>query len=256
MPLKLTKPLVFFDIESTGLNVAVDRIVEIALMKIHPDQVQEKKVYRFNPGIPIPEEVTAIHGITNEDVADAPHFEDKAREILEFFGDADVAGYNSNRFDVPMLVEELLRSDLVFDTKNRRFVDVFKIFTTMERRDLEAAYQFYCDKDLKNAHSAEVDIDATYEVLLAQLDRYDVLTNDIKDLHEISKEGDFVDLGRRMIYINEEPHFNFGKYKGRKVKEVLHREPQYYDWIMRSEFMLDTKQKLKEIKLLMKSGKL
>ena len=180
----------------------------------------------------------------------------KRAEILEFFGDADVAGYNSNRFDVPMLVEELLRSDLVFDTKNRRFVDVFKIFTSMERRDLEAAYKFYCDKDLTNAHSAEADIDATYEVLLAQLDRYEDLSNEISDLHEISKEGDFVDLGRRMIYIDDVPHFNFGKYKGRKVTEVLHREPQYYEWIMRSEFMLDTKQKLKEIKLLMKSGKL
>lgn len=256
MPLKLTRPIVFFDIESTGTNVAIDRIVEIALMKVHPDQVQEKKVYRFNPGMPIPEEVVKIHGITNEDVATAPKFEEKANEILAFFDGADLAGYNSNRFDIPMLVEELLRCGLVFDLKRRRSIDVFKIFTSMERRDLEAAYQFYCGKELKNAHSAEADIDATYEVLLAQMERYDELPDDLDELHEISKEGDFVDLGRRMIYVDGVPHFNFGKFKGRSVKDVLDREPQYYDWIMRSDFMLDTKQKLKEIKLLLKSGQL
>lgn len=251
MQLNLEKPIVFFDIESTGVNVATDRIIELAILKVHPDQMQEMRVYRFNPGQPIPPAATEIHGITDSDVANAPFIEDKAHEIVAFIGDADLAGYNSNRFDVPMLVEELMRAGVLFTTKNRRFIDVYKIYAAMERRDLSAAYQYYCGKSLDNAHSAEADTRATYEILLGQLEMYESLENDLDALHEISKDGDFVDLGRRMIYVEGEPVFNFGKYKGRKVKEVLRQEPQYLDWILRSDFLQDTKQKLKEIKLSM-----
>lgn len=251
MQLQLDKPIVFFDIESTGTNVATDRIVELAILKIHPDQVKENRVYLFNPGCPIPAEAAAVHGITDADVANAPYFKDKANEIVNYIGDADMAGYNSNRFDVPLLVEECMRAGVLLDTKHRRFIDVYKIFAAMERRDLASAYQFYCGKDLTNAHRAEADITATYEVLLGQLERYDDLQNNMDALHEISKDGDFVDLGRRMLYVNGEPTFNFGKYKGHRVVDVLRKEPQYYDWILRSDFLYDTKQKLKEIKLTM-----
>jgi DNA polymerase III subunit epsilon len=251
MPLKLDRPIVFFDIESTGTNVATDRIVEIAILKIQPDESKEMRIFRVNPGIPIPEEVVKIHGISNEDVADCPSFKDLAKDVLEFIGSADMAGYNSNYFDLPLLVEEFGRAGILFDTRNRRFVDVFKIFVSMERRDLQAAYKFYCNKEMVNAHNAEADILATYEVLQAQLQRYEELPNDLDKLHEISKDADFVDLGKRMIYVEGIPHFNFGKHKGRKVVDVLKEEPQYYDWIQRSEFLSDTKQKLKEIKMMM-----
>lgn len=254
MTLKLTKPLIVFDIESTGINVASDRIIEIAILKILPDQSQEIKKYIFNPGIPIPPESTEIHGFKDEDVKDCPPFSEKAQEISDFLSDSDIAGYNSNRFDVPIIVEEFLRSEILFDTKNRKFIDVFRIFTFMEKRDLTSAYKFYCGKELMKAHSAEMDVMATYEVLLSQLDRYDNLQNDVPFLHDFSKDGDFVDLGRRMIYINGEPHFNFGKHKGKKVTEVLVSEPQYYNWIMKSDFLMETKQKLKEIRLMMKNN--
>jgi DNA polymerase-3 subunit epsilon len=252
MNLALEKPIIFFDIESTGPNVVNDRIVELAVMKIHPDKMRESRVYRLNPEMPISQEAIEIHGITNEDVADCPTFGDKAEEISDFFGSSDLAGYNSNRFDVPMLVEEFLRADMVFDTKNRRLVDVFRIFTKKEKRDLSAAYQFYCSKDLQNAHNAEADVTATFEVLMAQLELYDDLEGDVSFLEEYSKDGDFLDLGRRMIIKNGEVLFNFGKHKGKRVIDVLQREPQYYNWIMKNDFLLDTKQKLKEIKLTLK----
>lgn len=251
MQLNLDKPIVFFDIESTGTNVATDRIIELAIMKLFPDQHKESRVYLFHPGMPIPPASTEIHGITDADVTNAPRFSEKAQEVVEFIGQADLAGYNSNRFDVPMLVEECMRAGVLLDTRHRRFIDVYKIFAAMERRDLASAYQFYCGKELTNAHSAEADITATYEVLLGQIQRYDELQNNMDYLHELSKDGDFVDLGRRMLYVNGEPTFNFGKFKGQKVVDVLRREPQYYDWILRSDFLHDTKQKLKEIKLTM-----
>ncbi len=252
MKLKLQKPIAFFDIESTGVNVATDRIIELAIIKIYPDQHEESQVYKLNPTIPISAESSAIHGFTDEIVKDYPTFADKADAIYSFLEQCDFGGYNSNRFDIPMLVEEFLRLGKILEIKNRKMIDVFRVFTAMEKRDLTTAYKFYCKKDLTDAHSALADIKATYEVLQAQLDRYDDLSNSIDSLHEISKDIDFVDLGRRMVYVNGEPVFNFGKYKGKPVKQVISDEPSYYSWIMRSDFMLHTKQKLKEIKLTIK----
>lgn len=247
--LHLERPIVFFDIESTGTDPATDKIVELAMMKIYPDQRQEWKVQRFHPGRPIPAEATMVHGISDSDVANCPRFEQHAGEINNFLQGCDLGGYNSNRFDIPMLAEEMMRSGIPFTTDGRNLVDVFKIFTLMERRDLTAAYKFYCSKELTNAHSAEADIQATYEVLLAQLQRYDALQNNVTFLHEMGKEGDFIDNGRRMVMQNGKPHFNFGKYKGQPVADVLRRDPGYYDWIQKSDFMLDTKEKLTRIKM-------
>ncbi len=252
MKLNLKKPLAIIDIESTGTNVATDRIIELGILKVNPDHSEESKLYKLNPTVPISEEATRIHGYTNEMVRDFPTFSEKAREIFEFLNDADLAGYNSNRFDIPLLVEEFLRVGMVFEVKTRRMIDVYRIFTAMEKRDLTAAYKFYCEKEFPDAHSALADIRATYEVLQAQLDRYEELENDVDSLNEISKDVEYVDLGRRMIYVNGEPVFNFGKHKGEKVRDVLEREPTYYSWIMRSDFMQHTKLKLKEIKLTMK----
>ncbi len=248
MNLKLTRPLAFFDIESTGTSVSKDRIVELAILKLFPDGLRETRVYRFNPEMPIAEEAVKIHGISNEDVKDAPVFADKAAEILEYLDHCDLAGYNSNRFDVPMLIEEFARSGLKFDIDDRKLIDAYQIFIQKERRDLSAAYRFYCDKELINAHSAEADITATFEVLESQLERYGDLERTPEALDRFCKQEDFVDLGRRMILKEGEVIFNFGKHKGRKVVDVLRREPQYYDWIMNADFMSDTKQKLKEIK--------
>lgn len=253
MNLKLKRPLAFIDIEATGINVATDRIIEIAILKIMPENERVSKVFRVNPGMPIPAEVSLIHGIYDEDVVDLPFFKDVAQNIFEVLEDCDIAGYNSDRFDIPILLEEFYRLDMVFDCKNRKFIDVFRIFTLMEKRDLTSAYKFYCNKELINAHSAESDTTATYEVFAAQLQRYEQLaTVDVDYLHDFTRDGDFVDFGRRMIYLNGEPCFNFGKHKGRRVADVLKQEPQYYDWIMKNDFLLDTKQKLKEIRLMMK----
>ena len=254
MKLKLQKPIAFFDIESTGVNVATDRIIELAIIKIFPDQHEESQIYKLNPCIPISAESTEIHGFTDDMVKDFPTFSDKANDIFSFIEDCDFGGYNSNRFDIPMLVEEFLRLGKILEIKNRKMIDVFRVFTAMEKRDLSTAYKFYCNKNLENAHSAMADIKATYDVLQAQLDRYEDLYSDINSLHEISKDVDFVDLGRRMVYVNGEAVFNFGKFKGRPVKQVIREEPSYYSWIMRNDFMLHTKQKLKEIKLTMKSN--
>lgn len=246
--LQLTRPLAFIDLETTGTNVATDRIIEISVIKVMPDKSVLNKTKRINPGIPIPAATTAIHGITDEDVKDAPTFKQVANEYKQFLEHCDIAGYNSNRFDVPLLVEEFLRLDLNFDINSRKFVDVQKIFHLMEKRTLGAAYKFYCDKDLTNAHSAEADAIATYEILEAQLVRYEQqLKPDVDALATFTKEDDYVDFARRMTIQNGIELFNFGKYKGRPVRDVLKIEPQYYDWMMKADFPLNTKQKLTEI---------
>ncbi|MRG48490.1 3'-5' exonuclease [Chitinophaga sp. SYP-B3965] len=246
--LQLTRPLAFIDLETTGTNVATDRIIEISVIKVMPDKSVLNKTKRINPGIPIPAVTTAIHGITDEDVKDAPTFKQVANEYKQFLENCDIAGYNSNRFDVPLLVEEFLRLELNFDINTRKFVDVQKIFHLMEKRTLSAAYKFYCDKDLTNAHSAEADAIATYEILEAQLIRYEQqLKPDVDALATFTKEEDYVDFARRMTMQNGVELFNFGKYKGRPVRDVLKIEPQYYDWMMKADFPLNTKQKLSEI---------
>ena len=245
--LQLTRPLAFIDLETTGTNVATDRIIEIAIVKVFPDKSSQSKVKRINPGMPIPPSSTAIHGIKDEDVSDAPTFKQMANELRQFLDNCDIAGYNSNRFDIPMLVEEFLRANLDFEVGSRKFVDVQKIFHQMEKRTLGAAYKFYCEKELTNAHSAEADASATYEILEAQLLRYEILGRDVDALAKFTKEDDYVDFARRIIFQNGVETFNFGKYKGRAVRDVLKVEPQYYDWMMKADFPLNTKQKLTEI---------
>ncbi len=255
MELKLTRPLVFFDLETTGIKVATDRIVELCLFRIQPDGSTKIKTQRINPEIPIPPEVTAIHGITDEDVKDAPTFKMVAHELLQFLEGCDLAGYNSNHFDIPLLVEEFLRAEVDFDLKGRRFVDVQNIFHKMEPRNLSAAYKFYCGKELINAHSAEADTKATYEILKSQLDHYQDITfkdrkgnvsqpviNDIKALSDFSFSNRSVDLVGHIVWNEKNQEvFNFGKHKGKLVTQVFRDEPSYYDWIMKSEFPLSTK---------------
>ncbi len=249
--LQLQRPLVIFDLESTGINLAKDRIVEICIMKIQPDGSEEVKTWLVNPTIPIPKQVSEIHGITDEDVKDAPTFTVIATDVMAFMEGCDIGGYNSNYFDVPLLQEELLRLNMDIYSEERKFVDVFKIFQRMESRTLTAAYKFYCGKDLVNAHSAEADVRATYEVLLGQLKKYEGrLEGNIDALYEFTKEENPpVDSGRRMVMDKGVVKFNFGKYKGQAVEKVLQDNPGYYDWIMKSDFLLDTKQKLRQIKL-------
>lgn len=245
--LLLKRPLAVIDLETTGTNVAADRIIEIAIIKVFPDKTTQSKVKRINPGMPIPAGSTAIHGIKDEDVKDAPTFKQAAHELKQFMDNCDLAGYNSNRFDIPLLVEEFLRADIEFDVSKRKFVDVQRIFHLMEKRTLGAAYKFYCDKQLENAHSAEADALATYEILEAQLGRYEQLQEDIDSLADFTKEEDYIDFARRLVMQGGNEVFNFGKYKGRPVREVLKAEPQYYDWMMKADFPLNTKQKLTEI---------
>lgn len=247
--LQLKRPLVIFDIEATGMNLASDRIVEICILKVKPDGSEETKTWRINPERKMPAEVIAIHGITDDDVKDKPNFAQLAPEIMAFIAGCDMAGYNSNYFDVPMLNEEFLRLGMDLRADKRQFIDVFKIFQKMERRDLKAAYMFYCGKEHNNAHSAEADVIATYEVLKGQLDRYaDTLQQDVAFLHDFSTERDIVDAGRRLTRDeNGTIRFNFGKYRGLVVEDVFKRDPQYYDWIIKGDFLLDTKQKLQEI---------
>lgn len=250
MQLNLTKPLVFFDLETTGINVSKDRIVEISVLKVMPDGTEHKKTWLVNPTIPIPEKVSKIHGIYDKDVKDKPTFKDLAKEILEFFEDADLVGYNSNKFDIPLLVEEFLRAECDFDVKNRRFIDGQVIFFKKEPRTLSAAYEFYCGKKLENAHSAEADVFATYEVLKAQIERYDDLKNDVTQLSKFSSQSKNADFAG-MITFNDEgvETFNFGKHKGKPVREVLEKEPGYYSWIMGADFPLYTKKILTPIYL-------
>ena len=250
MNLKLTKPLCFFDLETTGINISNDRIVEIAILKIHPNGKEESHRWLVNPEMPIPPEVTKVHGISDADVADAPVFKQLAKEIHGIIKDADLAGYNSNKFDIPLLAEEMLRAEVDFDMKNRVSIDVQNIFHKMEQRTLSAAYQFYCDKDLNDAHSAEADTLATYEVLKAQIDKYDELENNAKFLAEFSERKKTADFAGFLIYDKDgDEAFSFGKHKGRKVEEILEEEPGYFGWILNADFPLYTKKVLTSIKL-------
>jgi len=254
--LQLNRPLAVIDIEATGMNLSTDRIIEIAIVKIMPDGRKMVKRKLINPEMPIPAGVTEIHGITDEMVKDAPNFRQVANEIRQFIDTADLAGYNSNRFDIPMLVEEFLRISLDFDMKNRKLIDVQKIFHTMEQRTLSAAYKFYCNSNLENAHSAEADASATWEVLLSQVERYPQLGLTVDSILKCIGEENTVDFARRMIMEDGREVFNFGKHKGRAVTDVLKAEPQYYDWMMKGEFPLHTKQKLTEVfnRMMLKKG--
>jgi len=245
--LNLQRPIAFFDLETTGVNPAKDRILEIAVVKLHPDGSRESWVKKINPEIPIPAESSAIHGIFDGDVKDAPTFKQIAHELKQFLSHCDLGGYNSNRFDLPVLAEEFLRAGLRVDFKDCKLVDVQQIFFKKEARTLSAAYTFYCNKDLADAHSAEADVLATVAVLEAQLDRYADLKNDIDHLHEFTGGNDLVDYSGRIIMKDGEPVFNFGKHKGKKVEEVFKKEPQYYDWMMQADFTLHTKQCISEI---------
>ncbi|MDD2294254.1 MAG: 3'-5' exonuclease [Bacteroidales bacterium] len=251
MQLALKNPILFFDIESTGLNVASDRIIELSIVKVKPDGTREVKTRRLNPTIPISPEAQKVHGISDEDVKDCPTFKMIAKSLAKWMEGCDFAGYNSNKFDIPMLAEEFLRVGVDFDFRKRNLVDVQNIFHKMEQRTLSAAYKFYCDKDLENAHSAEGDTMATLEVLEAQLDRYpNDLKNDIVFLSEFSSRSRMVDYaGRIALNDKDEPVFNFGKHKGKTVKEVLEKEPSYYDWIMKGDFTLDTKNVLTNLRI-------
>lgn len=253
MELNLKNPLIFFDLETTGVNISKDRIVEISLIKVMPNGQEVEKTMRINPELPIPAEATAVHHITNEDVKDAPTFKQVAKELGKFFEGCDIAGFNSNKFDIPLLMEEFLRANVNIDLAKHRFVDVQTIFHKMEQRTLVAAYKFYCDKNLEEAHSANADTKATYEVLKAQLDRYPELKNDIEFLSSFSSHNRNVDLSGRIIYNDHKvPVFNFGKYKGVPVEEVLRKDMGYYGWMMNGDFPLNTKQVLTNIKLNMR----
>ena len=250
MKLNLKNPVVFFDLETTGVNIATDRIVEISYLKVYPNGNETSKTMRINPEMIIPKEASDVHGITNEDVKDCPTFKQVAKEIAADFEGADIAGFNSNRFDVPLLAEEFLRADVDLDMTRRKFIDVQVIFHKMEQRTLVAAMKFYCGKELEGAHSADADTRATYEVLQAQLDRYPELENDIAWLSEFSSHTNNVDFAGRIVYDDKGVEvFNFGKYKGIPVVEVLRRDPGYYSWILQGDFTLNTKQVLTRIKL-------
>jgi DNA polymerase-3 subunit epsilon len=254
--LHLSKPLAVIDLETTGINLSADRIVEIAIVKIHPDGKKIVKRKLINPEMPIPASSTEFHGITDDMIRDAPTFRQVANEIKQFLENSDLAGYNSNRFDIPMLAEEFLRSGLDFDLRGRKLLDVQKIFHQMEQRTLGAAYKFYCNKILTEAHSAEADACATWDILESQIERYPQLGSTIDSVLQCIGEDQVVDLARRMIMENGVEVFNFGKHKGKAVMEVLRLEPQYYDWMMKGDFPLHTKQKLTEIlnRTLLKKG--
>ncbi len=257
MELKLTRPICFFDLETTGTNVARDRIVEISILKINPNGNKESKTWLVNPEMQIPADSTAIHGISNEKVANEPTFKALSKEIHAMIKDSDLGGFNSDRFDIPLLAEEMLRADIDFDMKNAVSVDVQTIFHKMEKRTLGAAYKFYCDKNLEDAHSAEADTLATYEVLLSQLDRYPELENNIKKLAEFSTHRQFADFAGFLGYDEDgEEIFAFGKHKGKKVLDVLDNEPGYFGWILNADFPLYTKKVLTQIKLSRLNNKL
>ncbi len=261
MKLKLERPIVFFDLETTGIKASEDRIVEIGMIKVYPDGREETLLRRVNPRYPIAPEASAVHHIYYEDIKDEPTFAEIAPELVNFIGDADLAGYNSIKFDVPMLVEEFYRAGIDFNIKSRRQIDVMNIFMRMEPRNLKAAYKFYCNKELNDAHSAEADIRATYEILQAQLDRYQnveyedkegnkskPIQNDVQALSKFSYHNKNVDLVGQIIYNNEGKEiFNFGKYRGRVVEDVFRTEPQYYSWMMKAQFPHYTKKVISEI---------
>ncbi len=246
--LQLTRPIAFIDLETTGVNLSTDRIVEIAIIKILPDNSRIVKRKLINPEVSIPKQSSDIHGITDDMVKDAPTFKQAGNEIKQFLENCDLGGYNSNRFDIPMLMEEFLRAGMDVDLSDRRMVDVQHIFYSMEPRTLSAAYKFYCQKELENAHSAEADISATIDVLFSQVSRYEKLGNSIDSILSVIGEDKIVDYARRFSFDDKGNEiFNFGKYKGQSVSQVLKNEPQYYDWMMRGDFPLHTKQKLTEI---------
>jgi DNA polymerase-3 subunit epsilon len=262
MYLKLRNPLIFFDLETTGINISKDKIVEIAAVKILADGSRIEKVHRVNPEIPIPVEASLIHGIYDEDVKNEPNFKHLAKELAQFFEGSDMAGFNILKFDVPLLVEEFLRAGIDFDISNKKLLDAQKIFHMMEKRNLTAAYKFYCNKDLEDAHSALADTQATIEVFEEQIRRYEnmevidlqgkkvgIIENDMGQIHNLTNRR-MVDLAGRVVYNDEgEEIFNFGKHKGKKVIDVFNAEPSYYDWMLKSDFSLDTKRKLTQIKL-------
>ena len=247
MKLQLTRPIAFIDLETTGVTVSTDRIVEIAIVKISPDGSKVVKRKLVNPLMPIPAGSTAVHGISDEMVKDAPSFKQIANEVKQFLENCDLGGYNSNRFDIPMLIEEFLRAGIEFSIDGIKLVDVQKVFHMMEQRTLSAAYKFYCSKVLEGAHGAEVDATATWEVLEAQLERYPQLGDTVESIVKVTGEEDIVDFARRFIKLNGIEIFNFGKHKGKPVTQVLKEEPQYYDWMMKGDFAMNTKQKLTEI---------
>ena len=250
MKLNLKNPIVFFDLETTGTNINSDRIVEICYLKVYPNGNEESKTLRINPEMPIPAESSAVHGIYDADVADCPTFKEVAKSIANDIEGCDLAGFNSNRFDIPVLAEEFLRAGVDIDLNRRKFIDVQTIFHKMEQRTLSAAYKFYCNKSLENAHTAEADTLATYEVLKAQLDRYPDLKNDVAFLSQYSCYSNNVDFAGRMVYNDKgEEVINFGKYKGRLVTESLKSDPGYYSWSMNGDFPLNTKKMLTEIRL-------
>ena len=247
MSLQLKRPLVFIDLETTGMNLSTDRIVEIAIIKVFPDGTKTIKQKLLNPQMPIPKSSSDIHGITDDKVKDAPTFKQVANELKQFIDDADFSGYNSNRFDIPLLMEEFLRAGLEIDMTNRRLVDVQHIFHMMEKRTLGAAYKFYCEKELEDAHSAEADASATWEILQAQITRYQHLGNTLDTILQFTGEEKIVDFARRFVMDNGIEVFNFGKHKGRPVSEVLKAEPQSEAGRRKGDFPLHTKQKLTEI---------
>lgn len=247
MNIELSRPIAILDLETTGTNLALDRIVEIAIVKVNPDGTKTVKRKLINPEMKIPAASSAVHGITDEMVRDAPTFRAVANEIRQFVEHCDLAGYNSNRFDWPLLMEEFLRAGQEFDLSQRRMVDVQKIFHVMEPRTLGAAYKFYCGKTLENAHSAEADATATWEILLSQVERYPQLGKNVDSIMQFLGDDPIVDFARRFIFENGVEVFNFGKHKGRPVADVLKQEPQYYDWMMKGDFPMHTKQKLTEI---------
>jgi DNA polymerase-3 subunit epsilon len=250
MELSLTRPLCFFDLETTGLNVAKDRVLEISILKVFPNGNKESKTWLVNPEMPIPPETTAVHGITDEKVANEPTFKQLSKDIYSMIKGSDLAGFNSDRFDIPLLAEEMLRAEIDVDFKKHLTVDVQTIFHKMEKRNLSAAYKFYCGKDLNNAHSAEADTNATYEVLKSQINKYDELENDISKLSTFSKRQKSVDFAGFIILDEDrDAAFNFGKHKGKKVIEVFEREPGYFSWLLNADFPRYTKKVLTAIRL-------
>lgn len=253
MNLKLKRPIIFFDLETTGVDTATDRIVEISMVKVHPDGTKQVKTRRINPEMHIPEQATAVHGITDDDVKDEPTFKQIAKSLAQFIEGCDFGGFNSNRFDLPVLVEEFMRAGVDVDFRKRKFIDVQNIFHKKEQRTLVAAYKFYCDKDLENAHSAEADTLATYEVLEAQIERYGDIGDSVEQLAEFSTHGAVADFAGRIAYNEQgEEIFTFGKYKGEKVEDIFRKEPSYYSWMMNGDFPLYTKKIITEIRLRVK----
>ncbi len=256
MKLKLEKPIVFFDLETTGINIGTDKIVEISILKVFPNGNKESKTWLVNPEVEIPKEASDIHGITNEKVVTEPTFKELAPQVSELIADCDLAGFNSNRFDIPLLAEELMRAGIDFDMNNRKAIDVQVIFHKKEQRTLSAGYQFYCGKELEGAHGAEADTNATYEILLAQLDKYNDIGNSVDALSEYSTHGKRADFAGFILFNDDDQEFfSFGKYKGRTVEEVFKENPGYNAWMQNADFPLFTKKVLREIKKRMSAPK-